>query len=243
MDVEARQVEAGRGGAWLVAGWQLFLQAPAPWIVMTIIYLAIGVVLSLIPFIGTLANTLITPALMGGMLYGAAMLTQGGRLEIAHLFCAFQDQRRLGPMLTLGALLVGAFFITLLLVAGLAGGTLLSSDYLAGMNENRMTGMLFGMGTVAILFILLVMLVISMALFYAVPLVMLAGREPWQSLQDSVVVCSANFLPLSVFGLVYVVLAVLATLPLGLGFLVLIPVTFGAIYASYRDVFPGLGAV
>jgi uncharacterized membrane protein len=243
MDVEARQVEAGRGWAWLVAGWQLFLQAPAPWIVMAIIYLAIGMVLSLIPFIGTLANTLITPALMGGMVYGAAMLSQEGRLEIVHLFWAFQDQRRLGPMLTLGALLAGALVIMILLVVGVAGGALLSSGHLAGMNDNRMISLLFGMGAFALLLILLVMLVITMALFYAVPLVMLAGREPWQSLQDSVVVCFANFLPLSVFGLVYIVLAVLATLPLGLGFLVLIPVTFGAIYASYRDVFPGLGAV
>jgi uncharacterized membrane protein len=146
-------------------------------------------------------------------------------------------------MLTLGALLVGALVIMLLLVAGVAGGALLSSGHLAGMNENRMIGMLFGMGAFALLFILLVMLVITMALFYAIPLVMLAGREPWQSLQDSVVVCSANFLPLSVFGLVYIVLTVLAALSLGLGFLVLIPVTFGAVYASYRDVFPGLGAV
>jgi uncharacterized membrane protein len=247
MDIEARQVEAGRGWAWLVEGWQLFLKAPAPWIVMAVIYLAIGFVLSLIPVLGSLAHLLITPALMGGMLYGAAVLAQGGQLEIGYLFRAFQDQERLGPMLTLGAFLVGAIIIALLLTAGLAGGALISSSsHLTEVNADKVAGLLFGMGALAflliLLFILLFILVIVMALFYGVPLVMLAGQEPWQSLQDSIMVCHANSLPFLVFGLVYIGLSCLAVLPLGLGFLLLLPVTFGALYASYRDVFPGLEA-
>jgi uncharacterized membrane protein len=46
-------------------------------------------------------------------------------------------------------------------------------------------------------------------------------------------------LPLLVFGLVYLVLAVAAVIPLGLGFLVLGPVTVCAVYASYREIFGG----
>jgi uncharacterized membrane protein len=44
-------------------------------------------------------------------------------------------------------------------------------------------------------------------------------------------------LPLLVFGLVYLVLAVVAAIPFGLGFLILFPVTICALYASYREVF------
>ena len=44
-------------------------------------------------------------------------------------------------------------------------------------------------------------------------------------------------LPLLVFGLIYIVLAAVAMLPLGLGFLILGPVTACAAYASYREVF------
>jgi uncharacterized membrane protein len=40
-----------------------------------------------------------------------------------------------------------------------------------------------------------------------------------------------------VFSLVYIVLVLLASIPAMLGWLLLLPVTFGAMYSSYRDVF------
>jgi uncharacterized membrane protein len=40
-----------------------------------------------------------------------------------------------------------------------------------------------------------------------------------------------------VYSLIVMVLMFFAALPVGLGFLVLVPVLCGSIYASYRDVF------
>ena len=62
------RAEAGRGWGWIVEGWQLFARAPGIWIVILLIYLAISVVLSLIPFVGPLANALLSPVLVGGLL-------------------------------------------------------------------------------------------------------------------------------------------------------------------------------
>jgi uncharacterized membrane protein len=76
-----------------------------------------------------------------------------------------------------------------------------------------------------------------MALFYGVPLVMLGRQNAWPAAQASIVACWINMLPFLVFGLIYIVLAVVAAIPFGLGFLILGPVTVCAIYASYREIF------
>jgi uncharacterized membrane protein len=234
----ANRVGAGRGWDWIVEGWRLFTQAPGLWIVMLLIYLVINIVLSFIPLVGPVASTLITPALIGGMLYGADVLARGQALAVPHLFQAFQDQQRLGPMLTLGALLLGACVLLVLVAGGIIVGGALSSGVLnGGLNDDQMVALMAGSGLIVLLFVLVVGLAIAMALFYAIPLVMLAGQAPWSAVKDSFSAGLNNFLPLLVFGLIYLGLSVLAVSPLGLGFLVLLPVTFGAVYASYRDVF------
>ncbi|MEZ5585193.1 MAG: BPSS1780 family membrane protein [Candidatus Competibacteraceae bacterium] len=235
----AIQVDAGQGWNWIVEGWRLFIKAPGMWIVMLLIYLGINIVLSFIPLVGALATTLIAPALVGGMLYGAASLDRGEDLAIPHLFRAFQDQERLGPMLTLGALLLACYIVVGLIVAGVLFGGMIGGGALSGnLSEEQLVGLALGAGLIFALIVLVVSLLIAMALFYAIPLVMLGGQSPWSAVQSSFSACLTNWLPLLVFGLVYLVLAILAVIPIGLGFLVLMPVTFAAIYVSYRDVFP-----
>lgn len=233
----ARRVDSSRGWEWIVEGWRLFMKAPGLWIVMLLIYVIIGILLSFIPLLGSLAYTLAMPALMGGMLYGAAVLSQGGQLEIPHLFRAFQDQDRLGPMLVLGVLLLVAYIVMALVVGGAMVGWMAGTG-MTHMNEDIAVNMAMRVGPVVILLILLICLAIAMGMFYAIPLVMLASKSPWQSIQESFSACLLNMLPLLVFGLIYLILTFVAALPMGLGFLVLGPVTFGAIYASYKDIFP-----
>ncbi len=237
----AIRAEAGRGWGWIVEGWQLFARAPGIWIVILLIYLAISVVLSLIPFVGPLANALLSPVLVGGMLYGAAAQERGENLEIAHLFRGFQDQERMGPLVLLGAISVGGYLLIGLVVLVFMGGGLMVG---AAMDSSgtlvppeAMGGLLAGAGLVALLVIVVIGFAIAMALFYGTPLVMLAGQNAWPAVQDSIAACWTNVLSLLVFGLIYLVLAVVATIPFGLGFLILGPVTVCAIYASYREVF------
>ncbi len=237
----AIRVDAGRGWAWIVEGWQLFAQAPGIWIVILLIYLGISVVLSFIPFVGGLAYMLLSPVLAGGMLYGAAALARGEPLEIAHMFRGFQDQERMGPLVLLGLISLAGYVLMALVVIVFMGGGLIMGATLDSTGTvvppEAMGGLLAGAGLIALLIILVLGALITMVLFYGVPLVMLAGQNAWPAAQDSVAACWINMLSLLVFGLIYLVLAVVATIPFGLGFLVLGPVTIGAVYASYRDVF------
>ena len=236
------RVDAGRGWGWIVEGWRLFAQAPGIWIVILLIYLGISVVLSFIPFVGGLAYMLLSPVLAGGMLYGAAAQARGEPLEIAHLFRGFQDQERMGPLVLLGAIsLAGYVLMALVIFVFMGGGLMIGAtiDSATGtvVPPEAMGGLLAGAGLVALLVLLTISLLIAMALFYGVPLVMLGGQNAWPAAQDSIAACSINILPLLVFGLIYLVLGVVAVIPFGLGLLILGPVTVGAVYASYREVF------
>jgi len=237
----ATRADAGRGWGWIVEGWRLFAEAPGIWIVILLIYLAISVVLSFIPLVGSLAHALLSPVLVGGMLYGAAAQERGDNPEIVHLFQGFRDQDRMGPLVLLGAISLGGYLLIGLVILVFMGGGALMGVALdssgALVPPEALGGLLAGAGLVALLVIVVIGLLIAMALFYGTPLVMLAGQNAWPAVQDSIVACWTNALPLLVFGLIYLVLAVVAAIPLGLGFLVLGPVTVCAVYASYREVF------
>jgi uncharacterized membrane protein len=239
----AIRADAGRGWGWIVEGWQLFARAPGIWIVILLIYLGISVVLSLIPFVGWLAYDLLTPVLVGGMMYGAAALARGETLEITHLFRGFQDQERMGPLVLLGVISLAGYVLMALVVVVFLGGGLIMGAALdstgAVVPPEAMDGLFAGAGLIALLIIVVIGFVVAMALFYGIPLVMLGGQNAWPAARDSVAACWANVLPLLVFGLIYLVLAVVAAIPFGLGLLILGPVTVGAVYASYRDVFEG----
>ena len=49
--------------------------------------------------------------------------------------------------------------------------------------------------------------------------------------------CSRNVMPFLVYGLIGMVLAVVATIPFALGWLVVGPLSIASIYTSYCDIF------
>ena len=89
----------------------------------------------------------------------------------------------------------------------------------------------------AVLIALTLTIPVGMALWFAPALVVFHNLKPAQALKDSFLACLKNMIPFTLYSLVLLVLAVIAAIPLGLGFLVLIPVAIASIYAAYRDIF------
>ena len=77
----------------------------------------------------------------------------------------------------------------------------------------------------------------AMATWFAPALVFLHDMQPIPAMKASFAAGVKNWLPMLVFGLILAVALFFATLPAGLGFLLLVPVFAGAVYASYRDIF------
>ncbi|MCI0399888.1 MAG: hypothetical protein L0Y67_07850 [Gammaproteobacteria bacterium] len=232
--MQAKRVESSQGWAWITCGWRLFSANPGMWIALLIIYLAVEVILSFIPRVGGLIVTIISPALYGGMLFGARSLDRSGKLDIRQLFVGFTDPKMRGGLLSLGGLLLLALVITLVIGQVVSGGQLLP------VLQQAQTGappQVVAAVLIALLVMLSIWLLVLMAFIYAPPLVMFAGDKPIPALKSSFVASIRNFLPLFVFSVIYLVLAIVAAIPAGLGFLILLPVTFGALYCSYKSMY------
>jgi len=76
-----------------------------------------------------------------------------------------------------------------------------------------------------------------MALWFAPALVMLHGLGPLEAMKLSFVGCLRNMLPFLLYGLIALVLTVLAVIPVGLGLLVLGPMITASVYTAYKDIF------
>lgn len=234
-------VPAGRGTAWWTEGWRLFVAAPGTWIAITVIFVVLMVMIAFIPLLGTVATTVLTPVFAGGVLLGCRALDRGGELTIGHLFAGFSD--RLGPLIIVGVVyLVGSFVIVMLIVAclvatvGIGGfSALLSGDPLQAGFAMLTT---LGIGALfAVLFGLLLGIPLLMAYWYAPALVVFRNDEPIAAMKTSFNACLVNMMPMLVYGLLGLVFAIAATIPLGLGWLVLAPVFVASVYASYKDIF------
>jgi uncharacterized membrane protein len=233
--MQAKSLSAGQGASWFSCGWELFKQDFGTWFIMFLIFIGLSIVLNFVPFIGPLALMIISPALMAGFMYAAAELDQGNKIEIGYLFQGFRDKERMNKLLVLGVvyLLVQVFIIFIMFTV--VGGSMMMSASQTG-NVDPAEIMTAGMG-ISMLLIILVALVIMMGFIYSTQLVMLDNMAPIESIKASYAACFKNILPLLVFGLIYFLLAIVAAIPLFLGFLILIPVSFTALYCSYKSIF------
>jgi uncharacterized membrane protein len=96
--------------------------------------------------------------------------------------------------------------------------------------------MLYAVMLGALLFLAL-SLPLIMAVWFAPALVVLRGAEPWTAMKLSFSGCLKNVVPFLVYGLIAILLAIVASVPVMLGWFVLLPVAIASIYTSYCDIF------
>jgi uncharacterized membrane protein len=222
-----RSLPAGRGWAWFVEGWNLFKQYPGIWIANLVLFMIISVVIQVIPLVGWFASTMISPVLVAGLMLGAHAIHMGEPLEIRHLFAGFKE--RTGPLAVIGLLYLLALVLIVVVVGAVVGVSFLGFGKAPQM----------AMGTIALALMLGVLLVfpLMMAYYYAPALVAVSHRGAGEAMKLSFMACLKNIMPGLVYFVVFIVAAIIATIPLGLGWLVLGPVVVASIYAAYRDIF------
>ncbi len=229
---ESRTVPPGNAVEWLKQGWATFITNPGIWIAMAVIFFVIFLGLSIVPLIGTLAAHLLTPILGAGMLIACQKVAKGDKLEITDLFEGFK--RNTSNLIMLGVLYMAGMLAILLVLMLLGGGSMAG-----GMMMGRSGGLGLAMGGIMLTALLSLALSVPlvMAVWFAPALVLFNNMQPVPALKASFDACLKNILVFLVYGLITLVLAFFAALPIGLGFLVLGPVLAGSLYASYRDVF------
>lgn len=237
---DSRHVPAGNAFEWLQRGWTIFAGAPGIWVVIALIVLITNFLLMLVPIIGQAGSLVLTPMIAAGTLNVCrkeALAKDGEEPRIVDLFWAFAH--RTGPLATLGVIYMCGMVLLLVMAALLTGGGAFLGALFGG---SRGVGGAIGGGLVAALLAAFVVLIGSvplfMAIWFAPALVGFHDMAPFDALRASFFACLKNFGAITVFSVVFMIAAFFATLFAGLGWLVLLPILFGALYASYRDVFP-----
>ena len=231
-DAAGRTVDAGHGWAWVAEAFTLFMQTPGLWILMFIIYLVSCVLLGLIPLLGGIATMLLYPVFGAGFMVICRDLDRGEPVEVGQMFAGFKAKT--SDLMVVGALAIAAFVALVLPAILIVGG----AGVFAGMKGDATA--LAAMGLTVVLVALVVAAVsipIYMALWFAPSLVMFHGLKPVEALKASFFACLRNFIPFLLYGIVLMVLSIVATIPFGLGWLVLGPVVLASIYTAYRDIF------
>ena len=230
---DGQRVSAGAGWRWIAEGWRIFRLQPGMWVGVSVVFMLMYGAASMVPFIGSVATMVATPVAFAGLLLGCRDLEAGGELTMEHLFAGFRAKS--GPLFALGALYLAAMMIVMLAVFLLAGGAFALSFLGGGGKPDDVV-----VGLVIVLAILVAMALsmpIVMAFWMATPLVLFHDLGPAQAIRSSFYGCLKNWLPFLVYGFVAVLLVIPATLPLLLGWLVLMPVFYASYYVSYRDIF------
>ena len=213
--IVTRVAPAGAGLAWWASGWRLFTRSIAMWFGIVLVYVALSVLMSKVPFIGGAAEWLLTPVFLGGIMLGFDALQRGQPVRFAHLFDGFKQQH------FVSLLLVGVFNIVLTVAAilfgvvAIASGIDLSGSLSIGSLAADPLQMLRAFGLVSFLAIalgLLVLAVIAMANWFAPSLIVLRNARPLEAMLTSFRACMRNWAPFLVYGVIGIGISVAASL-------------------------------
>ena len=239
---EPRSLSAGQGAAWWSEGWQVFMAAPGTWIGIVVVLLLIMMALTFIPLLGSLAQSALMPVFAGGIALGCHALAKGRPLTVGALFDGFSGGRFM-PLFIIGLLYLAAMIViaivVVVLVLGVAGGAGLFSA-LSGDPTTFMMGIYNSLGVSTLIIVpiaLIASVAVAMAYWFSPALVVLNGEEPIAALAKSFRASWQNIGAMAVYGLIFIGLAIVASIPFGLGWLVLGPVMAGSWYASWRETF------
>lgn len=233
--MEARQVNAGQGWTWITDGFELFRKSPIIWIVLFIILASIFLVSLFVPLIGPLIFNLLLPTFVAGLMVGCRALEQGEELELVHLFAGFR--KNLNQLITVGGVnLVGQ--IAIVGVIMVFGGSALFTLFMGGKQSDPET-LVAAMRTMGLAMLVGMALFVPllMVLWFAPLLVIFDDMRAAAAMKLSFNACLKNLLPFLVYGVIAFVLWMIASIPLGLGLLVLMPVLVASVYVSYKDIF------
>ena len=238
--MDPQRLKARQGWEWIKQGYALFIKAPLLWIVLLFICMVAAVGISSVPIVGEPLVSLLTPAVLVGLMVGCRALGQNEELELAHLFSGFKQHT--SQLVTLG----GISLVTQFLILGLmmmTGGATLVGILMSGQptDPNVMMQALAG-ATFAVVIGIVLFTLLMMAMQFAPLLVYFRNVPPLQAMRLSLRAFLYNVGPMLVYGLTFVLLAVLASLPMFLGWVVLLPLVFTSLYASYSDIFPAVTA-
>jgi len=231
----SRRTSAGRAYAWIVAGWQCFMRNPPLWVGVSIVVMLFFLLLLAIS-LGALASYLFAPSIGAGMLYLAQRIDSNEGV-FSDLFAGFR--RNTTSLIWLGVVLLIAMglwkiWFFFMLFGGWSGFSAAVSTSVM-MQAVAQAGALLMISLA--LFILIFLPILCMALWFSPALCFFDSMRANAALRASFYACLKNWLPLTLYGLILLIIFSLSLVTAGIGFLVSIPLMMASLYHSYLDIF------
>jgi uncharacterized membrane protein len=233
--MKAQTVDVGRSWQWIVDGFVLFRKYPLMWIALTFLLVLVWMGSFAIPLLGPLLFNLLSPVFFAGLMIGCKAVDNGEVLELSHLFAGFQKNGT--ALVTIG----GVYLIGTIVIVGIifimAGGSMLPTVMSKSPSDLQMLGGVLRSMALAIAVGFALYTPLVMLIWFAPLLVVFHNLSPVEAMKLSFSACLMNWLSFLVYGVVVLVLWFIASIPLLLGLIVLLPVLICSVYASYKDIF------
>ncbi|MSU46594.1 MAG: hypothetical protein EXS42_05595 [Lacunisphaera sp.] len=205
-----------------------------PLVGVTLLILLVQMVVSLIPFLGTLSGFFLNGVFTGGLYYYYLGIMRGEHRAVGDAFAGFS--RAFVPLM-LATLLTSILIIAVLLVFL---GPLFLSLVKAMMLSGRVVDSLPALSPLALGGIFLgciAMLYLSISWVFTFALVIDQGLGPWTAMEVSRRVVTRQWFRVFFVMLLGVILAMLGLIGLFIGVFFTIPLMFGAVLYAYEDLF------
>lgn len=215
-----------RFGDYISRGMDIVNRDMGSYVGFTALYLLISFVAQIIPFIGPIANAVISPALQIGPKIVAHQMERNERYEFGTFFKGFDRLGDLFVTALLTGLIVLATMIPGLIVMLTAGGFSLD-----GFEEPN-----FPILALSFLLMLIPAAYFGISYSWAPMFVWFYGMSAWEGMQASKKLISHNFW--GIFGFLFVVglLSALGMIVLCVGLLYTLPVGIIAQYVAFADI-------
>ncbi len=230
---EPRAVPVGNAMSWIGNGFKHFSKDSGTWMGACVVGFIIMMTINIIPFLNILAN-LTAYIWTAGLLLGCKAQDDGEKFKVEYLFEAFKTH--------FGKLFLANLATSLIafVVMGIALGSMFF-DVMMGTGfqsedpqelANNVSKILVPMG-IAMLFLIPV----GMMSFFAPALIVFHDLDIIEAFKMSFKACLKNIVAFVIYGVVLMFLVILGSIPLMLGLLVVMPMIYGSMYQSYKDIF------
>ena len=239
--LEIQKTPASHGWLWIKHGYRLIMRNPLQAFSLAMVF-ALGLFLAmLIPLGGMLLAMLFMPVLMAGYMRVCRALEYSEKVAPRFIFAGFES--RTAHLVSLGGMLLMGMIVISMLTLAMGGDALnaMLTSYQKDQDPNALlqamtapdSGMLPSLMTG-----LSLMFALMLAFQYAPMLVFFNQKTPLEALKASLRGSVRNIVPILVYSMIMQLIGfALSIIPMGLGWIILLPIGLTSIYVSYRDIF------
>lgn len=251
--MRAQALSPAAGWRWIFTGFAIFRRNPIVLGMLVLTYWFTVIFLNVLPFVGTLAASLVIPGLSVGLMQAARQVERGQAIGVQTLFGSMKENAR--TLLALGALYLCCTLGVLGLSTLFDGGDMFK--FMMASNRAERADLEDADFIMPALFVMALMTPVMMAYWFAPVLAAWHRLTLGRALFFSFVACWMNWRAFLVYGLGLVLVAgvvpgvllgvlllifpgaasfitAIVTMPL---VLVIAPTIFASFYTCYRDIF------